>query len=368
VAVLAIAGGVQAGAATGWNPGAIAMQAAVAIPLLWRGRYPLAVFAAVVAASLLGPRLAPDSGLTYAVFAAVLLAAYTLGARERHWPAALAVLAAASVTIAMLTAGQPPALPGGMLPGVLLAVTWLAGFNVRRPERRADELALRHQETAQAVAAERAAIARELHDVVAHSVSVMLIQAGAARHKLPTAPDKTATALLAVESAGRDALAELRHLLGLLDPGPPTGALHPQPGLDQLDTLLPRIRDAGVSTGLTTRGKPRPLPPGISLAAYRIIQEALTNVLKHAQHPVAHVTVDYGNHELAVQIHNTCETDQATSPGPNPTHRNLTGGRGLIGMRERVGLYGGTLSTGSHPDGGYTVEARFPLPPPDPVP
>jgi signal transduction histidine kinase len=364
VLVLAVAGGVQAGARTGWNPGTIAMEVAVAIPLLWRTRHPLAVFAVVVTAALLGPRLAPDGGLTYAVFAAILLSAYTLGARVHRWLAGLAELAAAAVTIAVLTGGQPPPLPVGMLPAVVLGLTWLAGFNVRHRQRRADhfqdqarELAHRHQQATRAVADERAGIARELHDIVAHSVSVMVIQAGAARHKLPTSPQKATDALLAVESAGRDALAELRHLLGLLQASSQADTLQPQPGLDQVDILVQPVRAAGVPVTVTVRGCPRPVPAGIGLAAYRIIQEALTNVLKHAPQASAEVTIGYRERELAVQILNTPGTGQARQPEP------ASGGRGLIGMRERVGLYGGQLRTGNQPGGGYAVAASLPLPP-----
>lgn len=365
VLVLAIQGAVQAGLRTGWNPATISMQAAVSVPLLWRRTRPLAVFAVVITAALLGPRLAPDGGLTYAVFAAILLAAYTLGACERRWLAGLAALAAAAVAIAVLTDDQPPALPPGILPVVLLGVTWLAGFNVHRRQRRADhfqsqarELARQHEQTAQVVAAERAGIARELHDIVAHSVSVMVIQAGAARHKLLTSPQKATGALLAVESAGRDALAELRHLLGLLATSTDAGPQQPQPGLHQIDALIERVGAAGVAVTVTVHGRPPQIPSGISLAAYRIVQEALTNVLKHAPGASAEVTIGYQDHQLTVQVRNSPGTRQPPPAAP------AAGGHGLIGMRERAGLYGGQLRTGSQPDGGYLVEARLLLPEP----
>ncbi|MGW9118589.1 sensor histidine kinase, partial [Streptomyces sp. NPDC055663] len=213
-----------------------------------------------------------------------------------------------------------------------------------------------------------ARIARELHDVVTHNVSVMVIQAGAARTVMKTSPGQAAEALLAVEAGGRAAMTELRHVMGLLtmadedgDEEPDAGAdlagtaaeLTPQPGLDQLEMLVGRVRDTGLAVDLTVTGSPRPLPPGLELAAYRVVQEALTNTVKHASGATAAVTVEYGLQQLRVEV-----TDAGGHPGEGA---NAGSGRGLIGLRERLAVYDGTLNTGRRLTGGYRVEALIPL-------
>ncbi|MEV6836913.1 histidine kinase [Streptomyces sp. NPDC051133] len=225
-----------------------------------------------------------------------------------------------------------------------------------------------------AVAAERDRIARELHDIVSHTVSLMVVQASAAREVLGTMPDEAATALRAVEEAGRGAMTDLRHLLGLLapaqdgtdtDPAPGEGApgtpLSPQPGLDRLGPLVDRISFAGLPVEVRISGEPRPLPQGIDVTAYRIIQEALTNALRHGDGGKAEVTVRYAEHALRVEVLNTgASVLTGTAPPPRP-QRHAGTGRGLLGLRERVALHGGDLDARRRLGGGYRVRARIPL-------
>jgi signal transduction histidine kinase len=215
-----------------------------------------------------------------------------------------------------------------------------------------------------AVAAERSRIARELHDVVAHSVSVMVVQAGAARRTVAASPGQAATALGQIESTGRQALVELRRLLGLLrdDDGQATdAALAPQPSLANLESLAAAAREAGLPVEVSVEGEPRPLPAGVDLSAYRIVQEALTNALRHGGSDRARVLVCYREHDLELQIHNggvESAGGRQSSDSDRPDGRS---GHGLIGMRERVAMFGGTLEAGTRPGGGYRVAARLPL-------
>ncbi len=227
-----------------------------------------------------------------------------------------------------------------------------------------------------AVAAERDRIARELHDIVSHNVSLMVVQAGAAREVLGTMPDEAAAALRAVEDAGRGAMTDLRHLLGLLapsasgedvDPGPVGDGgdpveLAPQPGLDRLGPLVDRVSFAGLPVEVRIAGEPRPLPQGIDVTAYRIVQEALTNALKHGDGGKAEVTVRYAAHALRVEVLNTGPSvlTGAAPARTAPRHRDGTG-RGLLGLRERVAVYGGDLDARRRLGGGYRVRARIPL-------
>ena len=202
-----------------------------------------------------------------------------------------------------------------------------------------------------ALQAERTRIARELHDVVTHGVSVMVMQAGAARQQIEHDPVLAETLLRGVEDGGREALGELRRFLGLLGDHEDAAPLSPQPGLDQIETLVARVRAAGVPVELSIEGDARPLPGGIELAAYRVVQEALTNALKHGEHPNAQVRIRFEPRALELEILD----DGAGQAGPP--------GHGLLGMRERVGIYGGTVSSGPQEGHGYAVRARLPLNP-----
>jgi signal transduction histidine kinase len=247
----------------------------------------------------------------------------------------------------------------------------VAAVRARRRHRRVLEergwLLERERQVAarDAVGAERARIARELHDIVSHNVTVMVVQAGAAREVLAAAgtpvPADVAGALAAVEGAGRNALKELRHLLGLLAPAAggedadadPVEDVAPQSGLDGLGRLVDRIAFAGLPVDVRIGGEPRALPAGIDVTAYRIIQEALTNVLKHGRADRAEVDVRYAERYLRIEVLNT-------GPPPRPSQG---AGRGLIGLRERVAVYGGDLDARRRFGGGFRVRARIPLDP-----
>jgi signal transduction histidine kinase len=220
-----------------------------------------------------------------------------------------------------------------------------------------------------AVDAERARIARELHDIVSHNVSLMVIQAGAARQVLASEPADATQAMLAVEAAGRDAMTELRHLLGVLAPSEPgtelaADAVAPQPSLSRLSGLVDRIAFAGLPVEVRISGEPRPLPPGIDVTAYRIIQEALTNALKHGDGVRAEVTVRYADRYLRIEVLNSGPSVLAGDATPRelvPERRSDSPGRGLVGLRERVAVYGGDLDARRRLGGGYRVRARIPL-------
>ncbi|MEU2080616.1 histidine kinase [Streptomyces albus] len=259
----------------------------------------------------------------------------------------------------------------------VIAVLGAALVRARRRYRAAVEqrgwLLERERESAArtAVEAERARIAAELHDIVSHNVSLMVVQAGAAREVLATMPDEAAAALGAVESAGRTAMTELRHLLGLLAPAQngddePCGQdLAPQPSLSRLSPLVDRIAFAGLPVEVRISGEPRPLPTGVDVTAYRIIQEALTNALKHGDGAKAEVTVRYAERSLRVEVLNSGPsvlTGDAAGPGSRPAAGRAEGaGRGLLGLRERVAVYGGDLDARRRLGGGYRVRARIPL-------
>ena len=239
------------------------------------------------------------------------------------------------------------------------AVAWIAGLAVRARVEQA-EVAESHATQAEqerdaaarvAVAEERARIARELHDIVAHAVSVMVLQVGAVRHQLPEAMAEDRNALKSVEQAGRGALAEMRRLLSVMRRDGDGLELAPQPGLDGLDSLVQEIGRAGLPVELHLDGERFPLPPGIDLSAYRIVQEGLTNALKHAHANHAEVTVRYAPDEVEIEVH-----DDGTGATPSDGY-----GHGLIGIRERVRLYGGEMTAGRTNGGGFTLSTRLPL-------
>jgi signal transduction histidine kinase len=238
-------------------------------------------------------------------------------------------------------------------------VSWVAGYALRERAEQAEAAevraaqAEREREAAAriAVAEERARIARELHDIVAHAVSVMVLQVGAVRHKLPDALAEDRDALKGVERAGRTALAEMRRLLGAMRRDGDEAELLPQPGLDGLDSLLEEVGRAGLPVELHVDGEPFPLPRGIDLSAYRIVQEGLTNTLKHARATDADVTVRYRPDELEIEVRDNGE-GTSTSDGL---------GHGLVGVRERVRIYGGEMTAGTATGGGYVLSTRLPL-------
>jgi signal transduction histidine kinase len=239
------------------------------------------------------------------------------------------------------------------------AVAWVAGYAVRVRSEQAEAAevratrAERDREAAArvAVAEERSRIARELHDIVAHAVSVMVLQVGAVRHKLPPALAEASDALKSVERTGRTALAEMRQLLAAMRPDGDEAEFTPQPGLDGLDSLLKDIDRAGLPVRLHADGDPFPLPRAVDLSAYRIIQEGLTNALKHAQASHADVIVRYGSDELQIEIRDDGR-GAATTDGL---------GHGLVGVRERIKIYGGEMSAGTATEGGFVLSTRLPI-------
>jgi signal transduction histidine kinase len=350
------------------------------LPLALRRRYPLSAFWMILVASVVAPHLA-DNLIT---LGAVLLAAYSAVVHSRFRLAAWVSVPLAGLVVAT---AFPTILPPGRLPGRVFALLGLLPVlyvgqavhqwrsRARESQARLDRLQAEHEAaTVLALATERTRIASELHDVVTHNVSVMIVQAGAARQVLTDSPGAATDALLAVESSGRAAMAELRHLLGLLSPladgedsalagGQNADQLHPQPGLGQLTSLTDRVRAAGLAVQLRADVAPPDLPPGLDLTAYRVIQEALTNVLKHAGATKATVSVDRQHDRLAV-----CVSDAGPGePGPVPgtalrADVAVPGtGRGLLGLRERVALYGGEFTAGPLPGGGWCVQASLPL-------
>lgn len=240
--------------------------------------------------------------------------------------------------------------------GVWAFVRWMRSrrFQTRQLENRAARLEIEREEKARiAVAEERARISRELHDVVAHSVSAMVVQAQAAQRLIDAEHSELRQVLGSIETTGRQALVEMRRLLGVLRRTDADLSLTPQPGLDDLDDLIGQVREAGLPVELHVEGEPEPLPPGVDLSAYRIVQEALTNTLKHAGPAHARVMVRYRNDEVELEV-----ADDGAGNGTGGGS-----GQGLIGMRERVAIYGGRFESGRRNSDGYLVRARLPLEP-----
>lgn len=360
--------------------GQLLLAVLASAPLAVRRKYPMSVFwisfIAVVNAS--------DTPAI--LFVTVVIAAYSSVAYSPYRLLAIGGLMLAAVIVAARSGNAIPRIPDSLSPFVILVPIAYIGNTIRRWRQqtaasmariRALELG-QEEATREAVELERARIARELHDVVTHNVSVMVVQAGAARKVMGTSPEQATQALLAVEASGRTAMTELRQVMGLLtstaqEPEPrdvkPGASAHgaagsaaaglgpdsdfaPQPDLDQLESLADRVRAIGVPVTLTFNGMPRPLPPGVGLAAYRVVQEALTNTVKHAVGASAAVTVSYGARELRLEI-----TDTGGVPGDSAATGNR---RGLLGLRERLSVYGGSLETGRRPTGGFRVTAVIP--------
>jgi signal transduction histidine kinase len=332
------------------------------LPLLARRRFPfgapLFVLGALVGEALLANSAITQSGIS---FAACVLAVGLIG---MHGVTRRGVSggAAALVAIGVIVALDPE---GGFADffviGGVVAFSWIVGLSLSERTRRTAELEERAErlererdaEARAAVAEERARIAREMHDVVAHSLSVMVVQAEAAEEMIGLDPERARVPLIAVQDTGRAALGELRRMLGVLREKEESGmALAPQPGLAGLDELVGHVRAAGLPVSVRVEGEPRPLPPGIDLSAYRIVQEGLTNSLKHAGPANAEVLVRYGDGEIELRVSDDGRGHDPASNGD---------GHGLVGMRERVAVYGGRLSAGPGQGGGYTLSARLPL-------
>jgi signal transduction histidine kinase len=382
VAVLAIAGMLEL--VVGRNsPGApstslwfsVPAVAVLVLPLFARRRFP---FAAPAAYWLTATALTYVDGVLIPFIGSLgvvgLATAFLLGnlRDERQAGIGLAIVIGCMVIVVSNIPGSQSTSDLIFIP-LRFVVAWIAGYALRERSQQAEQaemratLAERERETAEmravmaerereaaariAVAEERARIARELHDVVAHAVSVMVLQVGAVRHKLPDELDEDRDALGRVEGAGRTALAEMRRMLGAMRRNGDGVELTPQPGLDSLDSLVDDVGRAGLPVRLHVDGDPVALPPAIDLSSYRIVQEGLTNALKHARATQADVTVRYKSNRVELEVRDD-GVGAATSDGL---------GHGLVGIRERVKIYGGEMTAGPAPDGGFVLTARLPV-------
>jgi signal transduction histidine kinase len=369
--------------------------AAVFIPVALRRRAPATAFGALMILGVLVFSMAPAVTGVIFLAAAYVLYTVTVEGRRRTGAAALGLMLAVMVFIgAAGGSARPRSVAAGEFVPVGLAnvIAWMTGYSVR--QRRLYVVTLQQQAASSAVAEERLRIARELHDVVAHSMSVIAVQAGYGQYVIDASPGGAKDALGAIQATSRDALEEMRRMLGVLrqqdmtasptriDPvpgqaspadaqAPADGAqvrqapLAPAPGLAGLDRLIGRTRGAGVQVTLEVAGYARPAPAGVDLSAYRIIQEALTNVVKHVgTGATCVVSVCYTDADLVIRV-----TDDGGLPTVFPEVGDDAAGtgHGIVGMRERVHLCGGTFGAGQLPDGGFQVTATLPLPAPGPA-
>jgi len=339
-------------------------MAALVLPLLAYRRYPFAAAASYwvigIGVTLVNGTLIPyvDSLSVVGLAPAFLLG--NLREARQAW------LGLALLTTSLLLIVHY--IPGEQSPNLYVFLTiryvaaWIAGYALRARSEQVEEAVVRaaraehERESAEsaarvAVAEERSRIARELHDVVAHAVSVMVLQVGAVRHKLPESMTEDSEALRRVERAGRTALAEMRRLLAAMRPDGDEAELVPQPGLDGLDSLLAEVGRAGLPVELHLEGDPYPLPRGLDLSAYRIVQEGLTNVLKHAGASDADVVVRYRPDEVEIEVR---DNGNGRAGGDGMGH-------GLVGIRERVKIYGGEMSARAEPEGGFVLSTRLPV-------
>jgi signal transduction histidine kinase len=331
-------------------------------PLFARRRFPfrapLAVFLALGASSFVDERFVPSNFI--ALLAAISSMAL-FGMRPERSQAVAGLALALGIAV-VVNHNDPRAKVGDYIwITVIFTIAWIAGFAAGGKFREADEAneraaraeREREERALLAVSDERARIARELHDVVGHSVSVMTVQASGVRRLLRPDQDREREALLVVERTGREALAEMRRMVGVLRRPEEAPALAPQPSLDHLSRLVDQAREAGLPVELRIEGQASQLPAGVDLTAYRLVQEGLTNVVKHADATRAEVLVNYGDGYLEVTV-----KDDGHGVGNGDG-----GGHGLVGMRERVSVYGGELDAGPQPGGGYRLRAKLPLTP-----
>jgi signal transduction histidine kinase len=340
------------------------------LPLAWRRRHPLAV-SLVTGLATAGYGLAPYPDLAMPVPVGGLVGMYSVAAWGSRRAALVAGGVAAAVVAVVMSLPRTDAdLVDAAFASLGLAGAWVLGDRARVQRALAAELSdravrlerEREGEARRAVASERARIARELHDVVAHHVSMMVVQAEAGPLAVERDPARAAGAFAAIAATGRQALVEMRRLLGVLRGDGQAPSLAPQPGLDQVPSLVEQVGRAGLEVELVVEGEKAPLPAGVELSAYRIVQEALTNAVRHAGPGRARVLVRYGERDLELTVRDEGGGGGAAPAGGPPTRS----GQGLVGMRERVSLFGGELHAGPGPDGGFTVAARLPLGAPGP--
>jgi signal transduction histidine kinase len=324
------------------------------LTLLQRRRRPLAVLATSIAAWVVIDLNSPINEDPLSLALVLVIAVYSVGAHTAGMSAAAGILLVVGVALAGTIGDADEGTFIDFVGNAIFFFTifgglWLSGRAIRRRRFRERELIVERDLGARAaVAEERARIARELHDVVAHAISVIVLQARGARH---AEGDERDEALQAIESTGATALTEMRRLLHMLRAEDEDVALAPQPSLEQLEHLVAQVRDAGMPVDVRVEGERRELPPGVDVSAYRIVQEALTNALKHAGPARARVSIRYGEEALELEI---ADTGRGGTNGAG-------GGYGLDGMRERVAVFGGRLDSGPQSSGGFAVRARLPL-------
>ena len=337
------------------------------LPLAFRRQAPVAVIAIFCATAILNEALGgalftfPEAGAPdqdpplFASLAAGVVASYSVGVYADDRPAVAGLLLGVAGLWATVVASDQIEFANFIWSGGLIAATpWFAGRVSRSRRQRIASLELEQEQRTQiALADERARIARELHDVVAHSVGVIVVQAQGARRIIHRDPARADEALATIEDTARSALGEMRRSLGVLRSEGEQAARAPQPGVGDIEGLLANARSSGLSVDFTVEGTARPLPQGVDLSAYRIVQEALTNTIKHAGRVRSRVTLRYGDDELVVEV-------KDDGPGPAADAREAAG-HGLVGMRERVAALAGELHAGAGPDGGFLVRASLPL-------
>ena len=334
------------------------------LPIAFRRRWPLAVVvtiaAVVIGQEALNGDLTENSVTPLLTFP---MAVYALGAFTDRRRALIGLGAAITFIWIDVAISNNHESADFLFTALLVGGPWLVGRIVAARSElamelrdKADRLEREHEKQSQlAVAHERARIARELHDVVAHNVSVMVVQAAAARRMIDHDSSKAKDALGSVEQTGRSALKEMRRMVGMLGQADEGLALAPQPSVDELEWLVERARQAGLEVELTIVGEKRRLESGVDLSAFRIVQEALTNTLKHAGPATAHVTLRYGEHDVEVDV-----SDNGRGV-PAAAGNGAVIGQGLVGMRERVAMLGGEIEAGYRKDGGFAVHAKLPL-------
>jgi signal transduction histidine kinase len=353
-----------------WSAGTLTLQEqlfstplalVVTLSLIWRRRAPLVVLAVLAGSFFVASLVVPPSGEDpIALGIALVVAIYSVGAYTGGpWAIMGAFGTLALVLVAVATDPDQATLGAYIFFTLVVGGPWIAGHAIRR--RRLSERLLEHRAvTAErerevraraAAAEERARIARELHDVVAHAISVIVLQARGGRRLLASEPEEAREAFDSIESAGQQALVEMRRLLGMLRLGNEVLALAPQPSLQSLAALAAQVSEAGLPVEVTIEGDPKELSPGVDVSAFRIVQEALTNALKHSGPATAHVFVRYGEEELELEI---LDTGPGVPAGDGSGH-------GLVGMHERVALYGGEVVAGRRTGGGFAVRVRLPL-------
>ncbi len=323
--------------------------------LVFRRRAPLVALALMLPVGIVQTAHGEASAFFSGFVPVVLLVSSAAMRAPRRWSLAAVVWALGGLVAIIAIAPDLEMTNELPFSGPIIVLAWALGRYLRARDQRTHTAEAQAATLAAAservLEEERARIARELHDVIAHSVSVMVVQAGAARTLLTDDTEAARAALLAVERSGRQALEEMRRLLGILRRDQRDAELLPQPSLDAAHVLVDQIRATGLAVALDIEGSPRPLGPGVDLSAYRILQEALTNIVKHANASSASVRLRFGPTEVELEV----EDDGRGRAS------NGNGGHGLIGMRERVELYGGEIETGPREGGGFRVRARLPL-------